>query len=89
MTAYLIFDLIIVAILILFAALGAHRGLILSLCGLLAVVVAFVGASFVARTLSPMVADALEPTRTGQAGPEAADPGEHVVVADQVISSPS
>ena len=61
MTAYLIFDLIIVAILILFAALGAHRGLILSLCGLLAVVVAFVGASFVARTLSPMVADALEP----------------------------
>ena len=61
MTAYLIFDLIIVAILILFAALGAHRGLILSLCGLLAVVVAFVGSSFVARTLSPMVADALEP----------------------------
>ena len=61
MTAFLILDLIIIAILIIFAALGAHRGLILSLCGLLAVLVAFVGAGFLARTLSPMVADALEP----------------------------
>ena len=61
MTAFLILDLIIIAILIVFAALGAHRGLILSLCGLLAVLVAFVGAGFLARTLSPMVADALEP----------------------------
>ena len=37
MTAFLIFDLIILAVLILFAAFGAHRGLVLSLCGLLAV----------------------------------------------------
>ena len=35
------------------------------------------------------VADALETAGPGQASPEAADPGEHVVVADQVISSPS
>ncbi len=61
MTAYLIFDLIIVAVLIVFAALGARRGLILSLCGLVAVLVAFVGAGILARTLSPMVADFLEP----------------------------
>ena len=61
MTAFLIFDLILIAILIVFAALGAHRGFILSLCGLLAVLVAFIGAGFLARTLSPMVADALEP----------------------------
>lgn len=59
--AYLIADGLIVVVLIIFALLGAHRGLILSLCGLLAVVVAFVGAGFLARTLSPMVADALEP----------------------------
>ena len=61
MTAFLILDLIIVAVFVIFAAIGAHRGLVLSLCGLLAVLVAFVGASFAARTLSPMVANALEP----------------------------
>ena len=61
MTAFLILDLIIVAVFIIFAAVGAHRGLVLSLCGLLAVLVAFVGASFAARTLSPIVANALEP----------------------------
>lgn len=59
--AYLIADGLIVAVLLLFALLGAHRGLVLSLCGLLAVLVAFVGAGFLARALSPMVADALEP----------------------------
>ena len=59
--AYLIADGLILAVLLLFALVGAHRGFILSLCGLLAVLVAFVGASFAARTLSPMVADALEP----------------------------
>ena len=61
MSTYLIFDLIVLAVLILFAALGAHQGLILSLCGLIAVVVAVLGASFAARALSPLVADALEP----------------------------
>ena len=59
--SYLIFDLIIVIVLIIFAVHGAYRGLILSLCGLLAVVVAFVGAGYAARSLSPMVAQALEP----------------------------
>ena len=59
--AYLIADGLILAVLLLFALVGAHRGFILSLCGLLAVLVAFVGASFAARTLSPMVTDALEP----------------------------
>ena len=55
--AYLIADGLILAVLLLFALVGAHRGFILSLCGLLAVLVAFVGASFAARTLSPMVAE--------------------------------
>ena len=61
MSTYLILDLIVLAVLVLFAALGAWRGLILSLCGLIAVMVAVLGASFAARTLSPLVADALEP----------------------------
>lgn len=61
MAIAILFDLIILTVLIVFAVRGAHRGLILSLCGLLAVLVAFVGASFAASTLSPMVGDALEP----------------------------
>lgn len=59
--AYLVTDGLTLAVLLLFALVDAHRGFILSLYGLLAVLVAFVGASFAARTLSPMVADALEP----------------------------
>lgn len=38
--AYLIADGLILAVLLLFALVGAHRGFILSLCGLLAVLVA-------------------------------------------------
>ena len=59
--AFLIADGLVLAVLLIFACIGARRGLILSLCGLLAFVVAFLGASFAARTLSPAVADALEP----------------------------
>ena len=58
---YLIFDLAVAAVLLIFALRGASKGLVLSLCGLLAVVVAFAGASFAARTAAPLVADALEP----------------------------
>ena len=59
--AFLIADGLVLAVLLIFACIGARRGLILSLCGLLAFVVAFLGASFAARTLSPVVADAREP----------------------------
>ena len=59
--AYLVFDIAIVAILVLFAWRGASRGFVLSLCGLLAVIVAFVGASFLANLLAPKVGAALEP----------------------------
>ena len=59
--AYLVFDIAILAILVLFAWRGASRGFVLSLCGLLAVVVAFVGASFLANLLAPKVGAALEP----------------------------
>ena len=59
--AFLIADGLVLAVLLIFACIGARRGLILSLCGLLAFVVAFLGSSFAARTLSPVVADALEP----------------------------
>ncbi len=59
--AALIFDLVLLAVLLVFAVRGACRGLVLSLCSLLAVLVAFIGAGLLARTVSPMVAQALEP----------------------------
>lgn len=58
---YILFDLAIIAILALFAWRGASKGLILSLFGLLAVLVAFVGSSMLATALSPKVAEVLEP----------------------------
>lgn len=58
---YILFDIAIVVILALFAWRGASKGFVLSLFGLLAVIVAFVGSQALASTLSPKVAAALEP----------------------------
>lgn len=52
---YLIFDGIILVVLLLFAFWGRHRGLIMSVCSLLAVVVAIVGAFLLSRALAPTV----------------------------------
>lgn len=54
-------ELIIVAVLAAFVWLGARRGLVLTLCGLMGVGVAFLGSGLVAGALAPVVADALEP----------------------------
>lgn len=59
--SYLIFDIVILVLLAVFALRGAHRGLVLSLCSLLAVAVAFVGANFAADAGAPRVAKYLEP----------------------------
>lgn len=58
---FLIYDGIVVAILVLFVWLGWRKGLILSLCGLAAAVVAFLGAGFVADTFDQPVATAMTP----------------------------
>ena len=57
----LLLDLILLIVLLAFVLHGAARGLLLSLCGLVAVLVAFVGAGFAAEALAPRVADYLEP----------------------------
>lgn len=62
MSSALILDIIILTVLVLFILLGAHRGFILTLCGLLALFVAFIGASFVSNTLCEPVGNALRPT---------------------------
>lgn len=58
---YLLFDVAIVLILLFFLWRGASKGFVLSLCGLVAVIVALVGASFLAGVLAPRVGAALEP----------------------------
>ena len=57
----LFYDLIIVGILLVFVILGARRGMILSLCGMVAILVALSGASVGAKTLAPQVSAVLEP----------------------------
>lgn len=60
MAAY-IFDVAIVAILALFAWRGAKKGLILTLCGLLGLFVAFFGAQLISSQLHGPVAHIIEP----------------------------
>lgn len=57
----IVIDLILVAILVLFIWLGAKKGFILTLCSLLAVIVALVGANLIADSLAPKVAEAIQP----------------------------
>lgn len=61
MTTAILFDIILLIVLAAFTIHGASRGLLLSLCGLVAVLVAFIGAGLLAGALSPKVADYLEP----------------------------
>ena len=58
---FLIFDIILVIVLVLFAIGGAHRGLIMSVFSLLAVVVAIVGALFLSKALAPTVTEWIMP----------------------------
>lgn len=57
----ILIDLILAAVLVLCVWLGARRGFILTLCSLVAVIVALVGANLIADALAPRVAEAIEP----------------------------
>lgn len=61
MSAPLLIDLALVALLVLFVIFGAHRGFVLTLCSLVAVVVALIGANLLADTLTPPLSAALQP----------------------------
>ena len=74
MTSPVLIDVILLAALLFFVLMGAKRGFILTLCSLVAVVVALVGANLAADTLSPKVADAIRP-RLEQAIQEALEVG--------------
>ncbi len=88
-----IFDLIIIALLALFAWRGAVKGLILSLCGLAAVFVAFFAAQFLSEAFCEPVGNILRPiviqtVRGADAEPEAdpADP-EPTYTLEELVGS--
>ena len=57
----IVIDLILAAILVLFIWLGSRKGFILTLCSLVAVIVALVGANLISDAMAPKVADAIQP----------------------------
>ena len=57
----LLFDLALMAVLLLFAILGARRGMILSLCSLVALILALIGGNMVSNYLAPPLAQQLAP----------------------------
>lgn len=61
----LILDLILVAVVLLFAWLGGRRGLILSFCSLVAVVVGLIGGSLLADYLTPPLTEQIAPMVQG------------------------
>lgn len=58
---YLIYDLVIIALLLLAVWRGCRRGFILTLCGFLAIFVALIGACVVSSTLAEPVSRAIRP----------------------------
>ncbi len=61
MVTPVLLDVLLIAILALFALLGAKRGFVLTLCSLVAVIVALIGATIVSDALAPKVAEFLQP----------------------------
>ena len=86
-----LFDIIIIALLALFAWRGASKGLILSLCGLAAVFAAFFAARFVSEQFCQPVGNILRPIiiqtiRGAGAEPVSLDP-EKGYTADELLRS--
>ena len=57
----ILLDVLLIAVLIFFTLRGAKKGFVLTLCSLVAVIVAFLGANLLADTLAPKVAEAIQP----------------------------
>lgn len=89
---YLLYDLAIAAVLLLFVFLGRKRGFVLTLCSLLGMFVALIGAALIANTLCEPVAQAIEPViersiteilqeQMNQAAPSVSDSGNALSVS--------
>ena len=60
-----IVDIVMVLILLLFAALGAHKGMVLTLCSLVSVVLGFLGGRYLADLLTPALVKQAAPMLEG------------------------
>lgn len=58
---YLFYDLLIAAVLLLFAYLGYKRGFVLTLCSLLGIFVALIGAGIISNMFCQPLAEAIQP----------------------------
>lgn len=61
MSAYVIIDILVLAVILLFVLRGAAKGLILSLAGLAALIVAFAGANYVSNRFSGDMVSVVKP----------------------------
>lgn len=61
MVTPILIDILIVAALVFFAWRGERRGFVLTLCSLLAVLVAFIGATLITNAAAPKVAEYIQP----------------------------
>lgn len=84
---YLIYDVAILVVLVLFALWGRHRGLILSIFSLLALLVAIVGGLIVSNLLTPTVAGWVQPAveRTVASAVQSALPEEAVDALGSIL----
>lgn len=88
---YIIYDVIIAAVLLFFLWLGYRKGFVLTLCSLLAVFVALIGACVLSNALAEPVAKAVEPVvaeRIQESLTEAIKSTEFVSVDGGVAQSP-
>lgn len=61
MVTPILIDVLIVAALVFFAWRGERKGFILTLCSLVAVLVAFIGATLITNAAAPKVAEYIQP----------------------------
>ncbi|MEY8402665.1 CvpA family protein [Oscillospiraceae bacterium 44-34] len=88
---YIIYDIMIAAVLLFFLWLGCRKGLVLTLCSLLAVFVALIGASILSNALAEPAAKAVEPIvqqRIQEALTEAISHTEFIAVDGSVAETP-
>ncbi len=88
---YIIYDIMIAAVLLFFVWLGYRKGLVLTLCSLLAVFVALIGASFLSDVLAEPAAKVVEPvvaSRIQESLSEAIKSTEFVAADGGVAQSP-